>query len=71
MLSLKLQPRESVWEKGLFLQNNQQQYPKINLEKLMQDDIWSNPNNEQVTTSPFRGIGDENIWEKIRKPKAS
>ena len=24
--------------------------------------------NDQVTTSPFRGIGDEKIWEKIRKP---
>lgn len=27
---------------GWFMQNNQQQYP-INLEKLMQDDVWSNP----------------------------
>ncbi|PWA61582.1 hypothetical protein CTI12_AA370070 [Artemisia annua] len=48
--------------KGLFMHNTQQeQYPRINLEKLMQDDA-------QVTTSPFRGIGDEKVWEKIRKP---
>ncbi|PWA83099.1 hypothetical protein CTI12_AA173410 [Artemisia annua] len=39
--------------KGLFMHNSQQkQYPRINLEKLMQDDA-------QVTTSPFRGIGDD------------
>ncbi|PWA46690.1 hypothetical protein CTI12_AA506610 [Artemisia annua] len=44
---------------GWFMQNNQQQYPRINLEELMQDDVWSNPQNDQVTTSPFRGIGDE------------
>ncbi|PWA86844.1 hypothetical protein CTI12_AA136570 [Artemisia annua] len=55
--------------KGWFMHDNQQQqYPRINLEKLMQDDVWSNPNNAQVTTSPFRGIGEEKVWEKIRKP---
>ena len=50
--------------KGFLVQNNQQ----INLESLMQDDMWGNPNNEQVTTFPFRGIGDEKVWENIRKP---
>ena len=50
--------------KGFLVQNNQQ----IKLETLMQDDIWGNPNNEQVTTSPFRGIGDEKFWESVRKP---
>ncbi|PWA80062.1 hypothetical protein CTI12_AA189680 [Artemisia annua] len=54
--------------KGWFMQNNQQQYPRINLEEQMQDDVWSNPQNDQVTTSSFRGIGDEEVWEKIRKP---
>ncbi|PWA94892.1 hypothetical protein CTI12_AA031340 [Artemisia annua] len=54
--------------KGWFMHNNQKKYPRINLEKLMQDYVWSNPNNDQVTTSPFRGIGDEKVWEKVRKP---
>lgn len=26
--------------------NNQQQYPRIDLEKLMQDDVWSIPQND-------------------------
>ncbi|PWA77786.1 hypothetical protein CTI12_AA219270 [Artemisia annua] len=48
--------------KGWFMHNaQQQQYLRINLEKLMQDDA-------QATTSPFRGIGEEKVWEKIRKP---
>ena len=50
--------------KRFLVQNNQQ----VKLETLMQDDIWSNPNNEQVTTSPFRGIGDEKVWENVKKP---
>ena len=51
-----------------FMPNNQQQYPRINLEKLMQDDVWSNPQNVQATSPLTRGIGDEEVWEKIRKP---
>ncbi|PWA90639.1 hypothetical protein CTI12_AA096710 [Artemisia annua] len=56
-------PTKSVgMGKGLFMHNTQQkQYPRINLEKLMPDDA-------QATTSPFRGIVDEKVWEKIRKP---
>ncbi|PWA52288.1 hypothetical protein CTI12_AA456740 [Artemisia annua] len=56
-------PTKSVgMGKGWFMHNTQQeQYPRINLEKLMQDDA-------QATTSPFRGIGEEKVWEKIRKP---
>ena len=37
----------------------------------MHDDVWSNPQNVQVTTSPSRGIGDKEVWEKIRKPLSS
>ncbi|PWA69020.1 RNA-directed DNA polymerase, eukaryota, Reverse transcriptase zinc-binding domain protein [Artemisia annua] len=56
-------PTKSVgMGKGLFMHNtHKKQYPRINLEKLMQDDA-------QATKSPFRGIGEEKIWEKIRKP---
>ncbi|PWA68537.1 hypothetical protein CTI12_AA307870 [Artemisia annua] len=56
-------PTKSVrMGKGLFMHNTQnKKYPSINLEKLMQDDA-------QAITSPFRGIGDEKVWEKIKKP---
>ncbi|PWA60340.1 hypothetical protein CTI12_AA382530 [Artemisia annua] len=56
-------------EKGWFMNNDQhQQYPRTNLEKIMQDDVWCNLSHALATTSPFRGIGEEKIWEKIRKP---
>ena len=55
--------------KGWFMNNNHhQQKPRSKLEELMKDDMVCNLNNDPAITSPFKGIGEEKIWEKIRKP---
>ena len=51
--------------------NHHQQQPRTKLEEIMKDDVVCNLNNAPATTSPFKGIGEEKIWEKIRKPLSS